>query len=467
MGLSALKKLEETTSGYFPGHLRDQFAHGGISEIMGLGLDSHETAQILSLDEFRQAEDRLGKAPLDMKEVDLSHILATGVLDHKHESHIIEYSRDDTKTEQAGDAAKSDADLSTAGGYLKRAIQDPDAHRKNRKRAQSDFRLMELMRQQDIELQRLEAQIALYDEKLKQIDIELAETQENIAELEELSELVDDLDANTPKGQRARTRIDQGLTARGLRREDFLKEDGTHDQERLARAFEKEIQEELERETRLEQDRAGVSEKREELTAQHNHLSDNRFTNSMPTLHEHSFSSNLETNVDKSNDFLNAEINHINSTGNEGFTTFSERSEEPGTGSFAMAGASLLTPKENDDIQLAELESTLSDNNLFDGLGEDAFTSFDSQQVTTFASLEINTEMVSFGEDEIVALEEDFDSAAFGSFASNSGEETVSITAQFHTKANPEEAQQIEVAALTAEQQQFNQITESTATFKV
>ncbi len=191
-----------------------------------------ERDNVISMAHIFRAEDNLGHAVIQPEDVRDAHIGHTdNVVQHLFKT-VKNYSIDDTKTEQSG--GPSDEDLTTAGGYLKQGMQDPDAHegKKIKKRMTADLRLINQQTEQ-----------ANITRQLAELDVLIAESKEKIAALEEqLSEINsiqemlengEDLDGSSPEARGARRRVNKLLSKYGKTLDDYKDENGDIDQQRL------------------------------------------------------------------------------------------------------------------------------------------------------------------------------------------------------------------------------------------
>lgn len=217
MGQTALKKEQSTLD-------RDLFDRDDTSEV---------TDNVISMAHIFRAEDSLGHAVINMNDVQDAHIEHTdNVIQHLFKT-VKNYSIDDTTTEQRG--GPSDADLTTAGGYLKQGKQDPDAHesKKIKKRTTADLRFINQQTEQASitrQLAALDELIAASREKIAALDVQINE----IDAVQEMLENGEDIDGSSPGSKGARRRINRLLSNNGKSLDDYKDDNGVIDRQRLA-----------------------------------------------------------------------------------------------------------------------------------------------------------------------------------------------------------------------------------------
>lgn len=228
------------------GILSHLFGQGGFDETQSKDNDDLSIEDRLSLFAIDHAEWNLGHLVETPHDLERSHIENVFHLDDYRNHKIIEYSRDDVQKEQSG--GPSDANLVTAGGYLKQAIQDPDAHIQNesQKTQKNEFYVQLFISEQ----QRIERMLSALQEKIDAHELKIAEYNEQIHELEDAQSLLDngDINEDSQRGRDKRQKIEKVLQKQGLSLDDFRKADGTIDEEALR--------------ARLETDQAELEEQR-------------------------------------------------------------------------------------------------------------------------------------------------------------------------------------------------------------
>lgn len=233
-----------------------------------------ERDNVISMAHIFRAEDNLGHAIVQPEDVRDAHIGHTdNVIQHLFRT-VKNYSIDDTKTEQSG--GPSDADVTTAGGYLKQGMQDPDAHegKKIKKRMIGDLRLINQQTEQDT-----------ITRQLAELDVLIAESKERIAALEghlseidaiqEMLENGEDLDGSSPDARGARRKINKLLSQYGKTLDDYKDENGDIDQQKLQDDLARmraetaaELAAEQARQAALQESRDKIAASREEIKAE-------------------------------------------------------------------------------------------------------------------------------------------------------------------------------------------------------
>lgn len=224
MGLALAQSLEQREHGYESGFLRDTFSQGGVSEVT--------TAEILSIEKFLRAEESLGHIPPEsINDINDMHVEHTDDVTHYlFEKKLRGYNEDDIMSEQSGDLHKSDGDVVTAGGYMKTTVSTT-GHEKNK-----EERHRRQMQQHLFALEQNERLSELMAE-LEALKVELKKIEEQIAEVDEVQQLLADGDLNdtTDIAAARRKRVESLLKKQGKSLSDYERADGTIDQERLQR----------------------------------------------------------------------------------------------------------------------------------------------------------------------------------------------------------------------------------------
>ncbi len=188
---------------------------------------------VISMAHIFRAEENLGHTVIDPKDVENAHVgHSDTVVQHLFKT-VKNYSIDDTKTEQSG--GPTDQDLTTAGGFLKQGIQDPDAHegQKTRKRAESDLRRISLQ----MEEESITRQLAELDIKIAESKAKIAELEEHAKDISDIQNMIEggaDLDGDSQEARGARRKISKILSRHGKSIEDYTNADGKIDTDKLS-----------------------------------------------------------------------------------------------------------------------------------------------------------------------------------------------------------------------------------------
>ncbi len=188
---------------------------------------------VISMAHIFRAEENLGHTVIDPKDVENAHVgHSDTVVQHLFKT-VKNYSIDDTKTEQSG--GPTDQDLTTAGGFLKQGIQDPDAHegQKTRKRAESDLRRISLQ----MEEESITRQLAELDIKIAESKAKIAELEEHMKDISDIQNMIEggaDFDGDSQDARGARRKISKILSRHGKSIEDYTNADGKIDTDKLS-----------------------------------------------------------------------------------------------------------------------------------------------------------------------------------------------------------------------------------------
>lgn len=204
------------------------------SDIQNADISAHNMREdnVISMAHIFRAEDNLGHTVISPKDVENAHIGHTdSVVLHLFKT-IKNYSLDDTKTEQNG--GPSDQDLTTAGGFLKQGIQDPDAHegKKIQKRAEIDLRRLSMQ----MEEASITAMLAELDEKIAESKAKIADLEEHMKDISDLQSMIDDgvdLNGNSQDSRGARRKAIKILSTYGKSIEDYTGPNEKIDTDRL------------------------------------------------------------------------------------------------------------------------------------------------------------------------------------------------------------------------------------------
>ncbi|PCJ95848.1 MAG: hypothetical protein COA45_11720 [Zetaproteobacteria bacterium] len=225
---------------------------------------TEERDNVISMAHIFRTEDNLGHAVISPKDAENAHIGHTdNVIQHLFTT-IKNYSIDDTTTEQHG--GLSDADLTTAGGFLKQGMQDPDAHegQKIKKRTASDLRFINMQTEQAT----LSRQLAALDELIaasREKIVALNDHIDEISDIQDLLENIDDLDGDSPDSRGARRKLNKVLSKHGKSLDDYKDKNGVIDRDRLNQDLER-IKQETTTERDLEEEVEGdLKEQRDTL----------------------------------------------------------------------------------------------------------------------------------------------------------------------------------------------------------
>ncbi|MGH1375465.1 MAG: hypothetical protein ACRBCK_03865 [Alphaproteobacteria bacterium] len=227
MGLARAEALaHKQFDAYGTVSLSDTFSKGGVSEVT--------TADILSIENFLRAEENLGHVPPDsIKDIDDMHVKHTDdVVHYLFDKKLRGYNESDIMAEQSGDIQKSDADVVTAGGYMKTTVSTIGHQQNSEKENSRKMRRVLNDLERDPRMQALLADLDSLKDELKALD-------EKIAEVNEIQELLADGDLNdsTDLSSARRKRVDSILKKQGSSLEDYKRADGSIDQERLKAAM--------------------------------------------------------------------------------------------------------------------------------------------------------------------------------------------------------------------------------------
>ena len=261
-----------------------QFNAGGIQE----------TAKILSMQDFLRAEDNLGHISGDIDanaikhnaevlhlfradygkghelttctELFNAHLTRIDGYETAHDHTVFNYSLKDTSREQNG-ASTSDADISTAGGYRKNGILDSDAYKIDEKRRHAGLRFIQILNEQELLTQYLVELGARIEELEKEISVH----NEEIAEMEEMLNVLDDgnINANSGAGRARRAKLQSWAKEKGVDLDKFKKEDGSIDQDKLREYMVREQQNTIDR---RDVAKAELEERQEEYRIAENRL---------------------------------------------------------------------------------------------------------------------------------------------------------------------------------------------------
>lgn len=214
------------------GFLSHLFEQGGFDETQANHPDGTLSKEdLLSLDAINHAEWNLGHLVETPHDLDRTHLDNVFHIDDHRNHKIIEYSRDDVHTEQKG--ASSDANLATAGGYLKKAIQDPDAHKDNerKKNKRNEYQLQMFINEHE----KIARALAELEQKIEDQEQKIAKHNEHIQDIDNINSILEagDINDRSKDGQKRRQQIEVVLQKQGLSLDDFRKQDGTIDQEAL------------------------------------------------------------------------------------------------------------------------------------------------------------------------------------------------------------------------------------------
>ena len=230
-----------------------------------------ERDNVISMAHIFRAEDNLGHAIIQPEDVRDAHIGHTdNVVQHLFKT-VKNYSIDDTKTEQSG--GSSDEDLTTAGGYLKQGMQDPDAHegKKIKKRMTADLRFINQQTEQDI----ITRQLAELDVLIEESKEKIAALEERLSEIDAIQEMLENgenLDGPSPEARGARRKINKTLSQYGKTLDDYKDENGNIDQQRLQDDIAR-MKEDTAAEIAAEQARqAALEDRREKIATSGNEL---------------------------------------------------------------------------------------------------------------------------------------------------------------------------------------------------
>ncbi|PCI53718.1 MAG: hypothetical protein COB36_11850 [Alphaproteobacteria bacterium] len=241
-------------------------AHDSEQEIGLLDLNdaSGKHDNVISIAHIFRAEDNLGHAiinPEDVRDAHIGH--ADNVIQHLFKT-VKNYSIDDTQTEQNG--GPSDADVTTAGGWLKQGMQDPDAHesKKIKKRMTSDLRLINQQTEQDTLTRQLAELDILIEESKERIEA-LEEHLSDIHDIQEMLENNEDIDGSSPEARGARRKISKILSQHGKTLSDYTDENGVIDQQKLQDDLERMRQESIAEQAAEQARLAALEDRKEEI----------------------------------------------------------------------------------------------------------------------------------------------------------------------------------------------------------
>lgn len=236
------------------GFLSHLFGQGGVDKTLQVNNPSDDinNTNALSLHAIEHAEWNLGHLLDKPKDIEAAHIAKVFHIDEYRNKTIKNYSVDDVISEQSG--GPSDANLVTAGGYMKQGTTDPDAHITNEREKQR--KSYQFLNSVINEQQRIDRYLAALEEKMATLSDQIAEHNEHIKDLETVQDILNDGDINddSASGKARRSKVETILKSRGLTLDDFKKPDGSIDQEALERSLdEKRTAIEIERDQKQEQ----------------------------------------------------------------------------------------------------------------------------------------------------------------------------------------------------------------------
>ncbi|MGH1403726.1 MAG: hypothetical protein ACRBDL_05740 [Alphaproteobacteria bacterium] len=221
------------------GMLTETFRFGSFSETQSA--NDADFNRWLSLDTIEQAEWSLGHILDEQPRIEDAIIAHNdNAIIHLFSHKIAPYSVDDTITEQ-NTVEESDANLSTASGYLKKQLFDPTAHSENQDiKRRKDWDLVKALDEHEREMARLAVLIDKIEKEIDEIDAKIAKLDQDIEEknqrLEDLNELADFAegggDVRNLSAVKQR-RLNNLLAAHGKKIEE--KPDGSIDNDALAR----------------------------------------------------------------------------------------------------------------------------------------------------------------------------------------------------------------------------------------
>lgn len=448
VGQARLKTLEDV-SGFFPGQLGNQFSRGGVSEI-----DDALHAEILSMEDFKRAEENLGRTPDNLGEIELSEIMASGRQEHEDSHHTFLYSQKETSREQNGGSA--DANVVTDIGRLKIGVQDPNAYIQARNKKENEQRQFTIALQQQLYLDQLYARMDQLNREIEELTRRKAELENDlvehdaaISELKELEDSAEFLNDDSEKGREARQKYEDYLqrTGRGSLR-DFMR-DGRYDTDRLGDLAKDAKQDRMadrdQTQTEIDQVQSDIDTKSTEVktikdkTAEiESHISVSAFSADSAAV-AHSVDQSLAQYDIDEND-KDVELGTLFQTDAPAHKVAGFESSPMDGDAFASIDSDAF--KTPDDAMMETPDSfafASADSDAFETPGSDAFetagadafmSSKDVMKTASYAAIEA-TEF-----ETVITLNETYNSSStVGSFA-GSGEEVASVlTSQFAAKA--------------------------------
>jgi len=397
VGQAQLKPLEDT-NGFFPGQLGHQFSKGGVSEIEEL-----LNAEILSMEDFLRAEENLEKTPATLEEIEMADIMATTRTEDHHEGTTFNYSLMETGREAQG--GKGDENTETGLGRRKVGIQDPDTFKKAQERKRAQYLALDLAQQQSRELERLYARLTAIEQRIDEIDQQNAELEQENVEIEELMDELDDLNSSDPSTRRtARTKAESFVRLHGGDFNDFIKSDGTTDNQRLNQFY-------LDQQNKNNDTIDANNDEKDDLIQQTDDI--------IQKLEQGARASNSPNQLALTNSGTNG------NTPESEIASLDADFDTSGSNTFNSAST-----------EVASLEETFGS---FDS--GDAFGSTETELASNDAfGNDTSNQDFAFSESEQVALQAFDTDNTLGSF-SGTGEETASvISAHFASKVSPEDA---------------------------
>lgn len=397
VGQAQLKPLEDT-NGFFPGQLGHQFSKGGVSEIEEL-----LNAEILSMEDFLRAEENLEKTPATLDEIEMADIMATTRTEDHHEGTTFNYSLMETGREAQG--GKGDENTETGIGRRKVGIQDPDTFKKAQERKRTQYLALDLAQQQSRELERLYARLTAIEQRIDEIDKENAQLEQENIEIEELIDDADELNSSDPSVRRAaRAKAENIVRLHGRNLDDFKKEDGTIDTERLNQFL-------LDQQNQNNDTIDANNDEKDDLIQQTDDI--------IQKLEQGALASNSPNQLALTNSGTNG------NTPESEIASLDADFDTNGSNTFNSAST-----------EVASLEETFGS---FDS--GDAFGSTETELASNDAfGNDTSNQDFAFSESEQVALQAFDTDNTLGSF-SGTGEETASvISAHFASKVSPEDA---------------------------
>jgi len=448
--VQAALKQETPRNPIFDGLPRDSFNSGGVSEI------NEAPDNVVSIAHILRAEDSLGHAiiqPEDIKDAHIGH--TDNVIQHLFKT-VRNYSIDDTTTEQHG--GPSDADITTAGGYLKQGMQDPDAHegKKIQKRTAADLRLIN----QQTEQQSITRQLATLDRLIAESSKKIAALDEHIKEINEVQDILEsgeDIDGSSPEAKSTRKKINKVLSKHGKTIDDYKDKNGKIDREKLNDDLERMEQETVVKRANEQENKAALEEKRDDVLEKEGASLEKEGKVEVNT-------KEIEANTQKT-DMDKKEINADNRADAEhaieaGDTEAIEKYAQDPANSHARP-ANLL--QEEEKLALAQEHITANNEAPDEGMGLLAFFGFGDtpEEKPTLAANEQNSETTANETQTLVnTTPEETPQRSTGSFAAlGDAKDAIAarISSAFSQASDPTTAQNAEAIATAEIEEEYAQ----------
>ncbi len=218
-----------------------------------------------------------------------------------HDLKVINYSLDDTQTEQ--NSGPSDDNLSTAGGYLKKGISDPDANERKEQKKHAKQMVAQILSDQA----KMAEYLANLEVRIAELESKLEEHNHEIAELENIQEALEgDINGGSPSARARRGKVQAWAKEKGVDLEKFKREDGSIDQEKLNNFVGNQKEEVIEQRDEVQKELTKLETKDREIRSTLN-SDDNKYEAAIASGDKQAITEaeyNLETNSVQGSDYL-------------------------------------------------------------------------------------------------------------------------------------------------------------------